>query len=525
MSVDSLLSPPPKIELINAFDAPYNNAIATARTCYSSRVITPQETAAKPALRDRIAASTYRAGHHTTIQHATFQFSMEGVSRQCIWSFLHSHPFYNSEQVSQRYVPVRADRVTTPALRDVRSRERYAAMVRRQHDAYKALIELLTPAAAAAYYARFPARKKAADRGDTQGPRDVKKRAQEVARYVLPVATQAHLYHTISGLTLHRLHRICESWDTPQETRLVVKAMVDRVNAHDPLFFARIEDTIPLEETHEARVFNALSLSVGEHAAEFVKEFDESLEGRTSRLIAYTQGAPSVIAGAVRAVLGVPRRLLDDDAALAQVLDPAKNNYLGQALNLTHHGKLTRCLTHASYTFRRKLSHTADSQDQRHRLVLGSRPILAAHLDPTQPDYITPRLFQEVPEARALYDELMRETWAAIGDLIEWGEAKTDALYLLPNAAAVRFEASGDLLGLWHKWTLRLCYNAQEEIWQASAEEAAQVRAVHPEIGRYLGAPCHHRAAAKRRPYCPEGDRFCGVPVWRLALDEMERVI
>ena len=59
------------------------------------------------ALRDRIAQETYFAGHHTTLQHATFQFAIENVSRQALWSFLHSHPFYNSEQVSQRYVPPR----------------------------------------------------------------------------------------------------------------------------------------------------------------------------------------------------------------------------------------------------------------------------------------------------------------------------------------------------------------------------------------------------------------------------------
>ncbi len=50
------------------------------------------------------------------LQHATFQFSLENVSRQAIWSFLHSHPFYNSEQVSQRYVEVKAGNVILPAL-------------------------------------------------------------------------------------------------------------------------------------------------------------------------------------------------------------------------------------------------------------------------------------------------------------------------------------------------------------------------------------------------------------------------
>src|SRR6478672_9273768 len=118
----------PTVALVNAFAQPFNNAVATARTCYASRVITPAEVNRDERarqLRDTIAASTYEAGHHTTLQHATFQFVLENVSRQFIWSFLHAHPFYNSEQVSQRYVAVKAERVLVPRLP-----ERAAALYR-----------------------------------------------------------------------------------------------------------------------------------------------------------------------------------------------------------------------------------------------------------------------------------------------------------------------------------------------------------------------------------------------------------
>ena len=41
----------------------------------------------------------------------------------------------------------------------------------------------------------------------------------------------------------------------------------------------------------------------------------------------------------------------------------------------------------------------------------------------------------------------------------------------------------------------------------------------------YLGAPCTLRHAAGTRPYCPEGERYCGVPVWKLQVSEYERVL
>jgi hypothetical protein len=72
---------------------------------------------------------------------------------------------------------------------------------------------------------------------------------------------------------------------------------------------------------------------------------------------------------------------------------------------------------------------------------------------------------------------------------------------------------------------MRLCYNAQEEIFLASKDEAIQIAEANPEIGQYLGAPCTLRYAAKARPFCPEGDRYCGVPVWNLEIADYERVL
>src|SRR5688500_20316466 len=108
-------SPEPDVVLVNSLKDPYNTIVAAARTCYSSKVVTPEDVDKDDKSRegrDRIAESIYKAGHHTTIQHPTFQFVLEKVSRQFIWSFLHAHPFYTSEQVSQRYVDVKAENFT-----------------------------------------------------------------------------------------------------------------------------------------------------------------------------------------------------------------------------------------------------------------------------------------------------------------------------------------------------------------------------------------------------------------------------
>jgi thymidylate synthase ThyX len=369
-------SPAPRVRLVAAFAAPFDNAIATARTCYTSRVVTPEDVArdeAARALRDRIARSTYEAGHHTTLQHAHFQFTLENVSRQALWSFLHAHPFYNSEQVSQRYVAVKPGLVTLPEM-PAPAAARFDACVARMHATYAELTAMLLPVAAECFFQVFPARRKAPD--TWQGA--LKKKAQEVARYALPVATHAHLYHTVSGLTLHRYHRLCLTGDVPAETRLIVEAMVDEVQRIDPDFFRDIEDPIPLEDTVEAQALAALGDGddLG-RADRFVAEQDRALDGQLARLVDCSRDPSGAVARGVRSALGVTEAELSTADALARVLDPTLNPYLTNALTLSTMGKLPRALSHAHFTFLKKLSHTADSQDQRHRMVPGTRPVLA----------------------------------------------------------------------------------------------------------------------------------------------------
>ncbi|MGE5413723.1 MAG: FAD-dependent thymidylate synthase, partial [Syntrophomonadaceae bacterium] len=398
-SGSGFLSAPPGVRLVHAFDRPYENVVATARTCYSSKgIVSEDQASARPERRDALAKSIYEAGHHTTFQHAHFQFALENVSRQFLWTFLHSHPFYNSEQVSQRYVEVGRGQFVIPPLSPP-EREIYEKAARRQQEAYARLTELLTPLAAERYFGIFPGRTRGDGRVRFAGA--IKKRAQEIARYVLPVATFSYLYHTVSGITLFRYWRLCESMDAPAEQREVVGRMVEAVLRHDPLYASVLQDPLPLEETPEYAAFRSLPRTRASDRT-FRKEFDRELSGRVSRLVDWKANNEEVLASAVREILGVPRAALSDDDAIRRVLDPAQNRVLGETLTLTTHDKLSRALFHPNYTFRKRISHTADSQDQRHRMTPASRPALPAYLS-EEPDYVRPMLVAEVPEADDLY--------------------------------------------------------------------------------------------------------------------------
>lgn len=517
------LAPPetsaaPRVRIVRHFRRPFASILTSARTCYSSKGIVEDEDL-RPG-NEALARDLYEAGHHTTIQHAYFQFALENVSRQFLWSFLHAHPFYNSEQVSQRYVKVRKANCFVPPI-EGEALAVYREGIDEQLGFYRELIERLTPLATAAYDVRFPARRGKRERYG----KEIEKKAQEIARYVLPVATFGYLYHTVSALTILRYWRMCEQYDAPFEQRLVVSRMVEELLAVDGEYRRLLEEPIPLAETPEARFFaERPDLATAASRRAFVAEFDASLEGRVSRLVDWKARGEEEAARAVREVLGVPRGALSDDDALALAVSPARNPVMGESLNVTTFDKLTRAMHHPAYTFRKKISHAADSQDQRHRMTPASRPVLAAH-GTGEPDYVTPRLVREDPAVERRYAEMMERVWERIGRLERLGVSPEFAGYLLPNAVAVRFTESSDFLNLRHKHVMRLCYLAQEEIWQASVDEAEQVAAVHPRLGRWLLPPCTMRKEAGTKPFCPEGARFCGEPVWTYRIPEYRRVI
>ncbi len=498
---------PPRVTLRNAFAHPYDSAIAAARTCYAPRLIGPEEVNDKQRL--TIGAATFFGGHHTVFQHAHFEFGLENVSRQFVWSFLHAHPFYNSEQQSQRYVRLdRAQAFVPPPGPHFGAAERaiYEKAVARAWDAYRELSALLKPGAreilADIWHLSTMSHPKRVKKVDAQA----EKRAIEVARYVLPVAAFTTMVHTLSGIVLHRLWKMQAASDTPTEARAVIGAMVEKAREVDAQFFDRFENA-PLEDLPEWS-----HASAQPEGGAFAREFDARLAGRTSKLLDWSPNAPAVMADAYRAVVGLTRDTCSDAEALDRLLNPAGNPYRLETLNIGVHAPMMRALQHAHYTFAKKISHTADSQDQRHRMAPASRPLLTL-CDTRQPDYLVPMLIRDNPRARDVFDRAMRDAWAAKNELLDRGVPREFALYLLPNAAAVRLVESGPLLHLMHKWTMRTCFNAQEEIYQASMEEIEQVRTAHPEVARYLGPPCHLRAGITT-PICTEGSHFCGVKVW-----------
>jgi thymidylate synthase ThyX len=514
--LDALPSFAADLDQIGLLDTPHEDRIAIVKRL-QAKVRDADTRAALEAFADlarqraetdaRIAHDIYEAGHHTPFQHPTFVFALEGVSRNVVESFFHNHTFYNSEQQSQRYVEMKHAEVHVPAsLRaDPQARRTYELAVRNAWNAYHDLRERLV----ALNLRVMGSIGRIKGQSDAEVRREAEKKAQEMARYVIPIAAATQLYHTVSGIVLLRYVRMCEAGNVAAEARRIVDEMVEEVRRVDPGFFAGITETPrPRDEHVEA------NLPVGARRPA-VKPLPA---GAHSVLLHATPDAQRLVVEALRDVTGSS---LPDAQILAMVLDPTKNLAWSDTLNTWDHSPALRALRHVHYTFRKRLSLTAFAQDQRHRMTPATRPLLR-ELVAAGPDVHVPEIIAGDEDARRVFDEAIAGLWSAMRTLVDKHKVNVDdATYLLPNATNVTFVQSGDLLSWIHKWRLRTCFNAQREIYDASVQELAQAQATHPALTSFVGPPCVFVSANLPKSQqdsveacCPEAS-WCGVKVWK----------
>ncbi|MEJ2468593.1 MAG: FAD-dependent thymidylate synthase, partial [Campylobacterales bacterium] len=106
-------------------DTPSNVAVSAARTCYFPNGIVTPESSASWGRKDDLLQGIFKGGHHTTLMHTHVTMLISGMSRHLIWRLLHAHPYYNSEQVSQRYAKMKIENFVYPSGGDQAEWEAY----------------------------------------------------------------------------------------------------------------------------------------------------------------------------------------------------------------------------------------------------------------------------------------------------------------------------------------------------------------------------------------------------------------
>ena len=442
-------------------EKPSNVAVSAARTCYFPNGIVAPEKSEGWARKEDLLQAIFKGGHHTTLQHTHVTMLISGMSRHLIWRLLHGHPYYNSEQVSQRYAKMKIENFVYPETGD---KAEWEGFYQQRFEDYEKLIEILHPDVEAVV-PKF--RKK-----------DSMKKAQEMARYVLPGGMSAYLYHTVNIITLLR--------------------------------YIAVAKTMP-EARGEAQEF-------ADAVAKGLIDLDASLEP----LVEHARNAepcfPAFDMAGLKARIGVRNEQVKVYDVVGDAAFDVNANYadvLRYSQMLPDSGVLGGFSTYM------KLSLSADAQNQRHRRSPAVRPALEPIYERS---WYVPPIIAKNEAALALYNASITASYdffesqrGAIG----FGEA----VYALPNAHEIELVERNDFTSFHHKAQMRLCYNAQEEIFDIVYEQCKQLRDMGVAGSEELLPPCTTRFKMKIRPTCPEGDHFCGIKVWKLDFNDYKRDI
>jgi hypothetical protein len=413
-----------------------------------------------------VADNLMWTGHHTTLQHQGFTFQIEGIAVGDVTLGLHlTHPFYATDQRSGRFCSKMFSSSFEqeaagyvgffyPELGDAMQRR---VMDYLQHclEAYRGMID---PAIGVArrfigedrpHWLRQRTISRQKFNVDVYAP----KIAQEQLRAVLPVMAPTGLVYTINFSVLVAMW---EAAFTPVLAYVTERMRQEVAALHpDVASFFRPERrragawTVPWPAGYSPEMA-ALTTAPGFDRVESVGD-------------GFVVLPPEAHVGPVDLLPFTPEYM---DNAMSEV------RVRGVSLSLAAYG-----------------------QDQRHRTVRRSSPAFTGA-------FYVPPILQELGAADACAD-LFRRYVTMLGDL-----PPALAQALAPYGAVVVYDKRADINALMHEQSKRLCWNAQEEIYNLSRLVRERLMAMQDRGGRLpvldaLQPPCG-------RGRCPEGKRFCG---------------
>ncbi|PLX72459.1 MAG: thymidylate synthase (FAD) [Desulfuromonas sp.] len=195
------------VQLLTHTPDPERVVAAAARLCYSDSSIDElmgRETAEQKKLLRKILG----LGHFSVLEHASFSFGVEGISRACSHQLVR-HRLASYSQQSQRYVShaERFDAVTPPTIADKPELEaKYNGLLEEIHRHYRELMEAGIPA--------------------------------EDARFVLPNAATTKIVITMNARELKHFFNLRCCRRAQWEIQIMAKQMLKLARKAAPLLFA-----------------------------------------------------------------------------------------------------------------------------------------------------------------------------------------------------------------------------------------------------------------------------------------------
>lgn len=196
------------VQLLTHTPDPEQVVAAAARLCYSAASIDRLLEKSREE-REALLRKILSLGHFSVLEHVSFTFGVEGISRACSHQLVR-HRLASYAQQSQRYVSQkeRFEAVTPPSIAArAELRARYDALLEEIHRVYGQLLEAGIPA--------------------------------EDARFVLPNASATKLVVTMNARELHHFFNLRCCRRAQWEIREVATEMLRLVRRKAPVLFAQ----------------------------------------------------------------------------------------------------------------------------------------------------------------------------------------------------------------------------------------------------------------------------------------------
>ncbi|MCQ2449043.1 MAG: FAD-dependent thymidylate synthase [Clostridia bacterium] len=222
----------PLVTLLAHTPDPEKTVASAAKLCYSSSGIATLQEGLTPEKTASFVEMLAEIGHESPIEHTSFTFGIEGVSRALL-AQITRHRIASYSVKSQRYVREGSfEFVTPPEIADIpEALALYEETMAADQKAYDRLTDLLKEKHRAAFLAE--------GKDEKTANRLAEKKAIEDARFVLPNACETKMVVTMNARSLLNFfrHRCCNraQW----EIRDVANQMLALVSAVAPDLFKK----------------------------------------------------------------------------------------------------------------------------------------------------------------------------------------------------------------------------------------------------------------------------------------------
>lgn len=220
-----------KVELIRYTPEPEKLVAAAAKLCYSKVGIDGILEGLDESKTEKFLSMLMDLGHESPIEHVSFTFGVEGISRVLSHQLVRHRIGCSYSQQSQRYVKLDQFEYIIPLqIKAIdEARELFIDAMKRDQEVYDRLVDVL-------YKQNY---KKYIDEGKTekQAAQMAEKASIEDARYVFPNACETKIVFTMSARALFNFFRMrcCEraQW----EIREMATEMLKKVKEVAPILF------------------------------------------------------------------------------------------------------------------------------------------------------------------------------------------------------------------------------------------------------------------------------------------------